>query len=54
MDCSAIGPVEFFGTLCTDPKALHTKVGWDNVTGVGVPNAEAFANAFAPVDAVKK
>jgi subtilase family serine protease len=47
-DCSAEGPVEFFGTLCTDPTALHTKVGWDNVTGVGVPNAQAFANAFAP------
>jgi subtilase family serine protease len=57
MDCSAIGPVEFFGTLCSDPASLHTKVGWDNVTGVGVPNAQAFANAFAPAggpDVVKK
>jgi subtilase family serine protease len=35
-------------TPCTDPTSLHTKVGWDNVTGVGTPNAEAFADAFAP------
>jgi len=48
MDCSAEGPSEFFGTLCTDPTALKTKVGWDNVTGVGVPNGKAFADAFHP------
>jgi len=35
------------GTLCTDPSALHTKVGWDNVTGVGTPNAQTFADSFA-------
>jgi subtilase family serine protease len=52
-DCTAEGPAEFFGTLCSDPTSLHTKPGWDNVTGVGVPNAEAFADAFAPADAVK-
>jgi subtilase family serine protease len=47
-DCSAQGPADFFGTLCTDPTALKTKVGWDNVTGVGVPNAKAFADSFHP------
>jgi subtilase family serine protease len=25
---------------------LHTNVGWDNVTGVGTPNAQAFADFF--------
>jgi subtilase family serine protease len=53
-DCSAEPPAEFFGTLCTDPARLHTKAGWDNVTGVGVPNALNFVNAFVPADAVKK
>jgi subtilase family serine protease len=48
MDCSAEGPAEFLGTLCNSPTALKTKVGWDNVTGVGVPNAKAFADAFHP------
>jgi len=48
MDCSAEGPADFFGTLCTTPTALRTKVGWDNVTGVGVPNAQAFADSFHP------
>lgn len=47
-DCTIEGPAEFFGTLCTDKTSLKTKVGWDNVTGVGVPNAEAFADAFHP------
>jgi Predicted protease len=46
MDCSAEGPADFFGTLCTDPNALKTKVGWDNVTGVGTPNAKKFADSF--------
>jgi subtilase family serine protease len=27
---------------------LHTNVGWDNVTGVGVPNPKPFADAFKP------
>jgi subtilase family serine protease len=36
-----------FGTTqCNDPKSLTTKKGWDNVTGVGVPNAKAFADYF--------
>jgi subtilase family serine protease len=39
-------------TQCNSASALHTKVGWDNVTGVGAPNAKAFADFFAP--AVKK
>ncbi len=45
-DCSAQGPSFFYGTLCTDPSPLRTKVGWDNVTGVGTPNAMVFADAF--------
>jgi subtilase family serine protease len=32
-------------TFGTD-SGLKVKKGWDNVTGVGVPNAEAFANYF--------
>lgn len=35
-------------TLCTSPSALHTHKGWDNVTGVGVPNGKAFADSFHP------
>ena len=41
------------GTLCTDPSALRTKVGWDNVTGVGTPNAQAFADSFAAAGSKK-
>jgi len=52
-DCSGEPPAAFFGTLCTDPTSLKTKVGWDNVTGVGAPNAKAFADSFAPAP-VKK
>jgi subtilase family serine protease len=33
---------------------LKPKVGWDDVTGLGVPNAQAFADWFAPTTAVKK
>jgi subtilase family serine protease len=44
-DCSTIAPGV---TPCTFPTSLHTRVGWDNVTGVGTPNAQAFADAFAP------
>ncbi|MGC9988589.1 MAG: S53 family peptidase [Terriglobales bacterium] len=32
-------------TFGTDP-GLETKKGWDNVTGVGTPNAQAFADSF--------
>jgi hypothetical protein len=39
-----------FGT----DSSLTTGPGWDNVTGVGVPNAQAFADSFAPAAAVKK
>jgi subtilase family serine protease len=48
MDCSAEPPAAFYGTLCTDPTRLKTKVGWDNVTGVGTPNGQAFADSFHP------
>lgn len=41
-DCDASG----FFTPCTSPTALHTKKGWDNVTGVGTPNGKAFADSF--------
>ena len=37
-----------FDVLCNSPNRLRTKVGWDNVTGMGVPNGPAFVNAFAP------
>jgi subtilase family serine protease len=43
-DCQvAIG---FGTTQCSDPAALTTQVGWDNVTGVGVPKAKGFADYF--------
>ena len=32
-------------TFGTD-SSLKTRVGWDNVTGVGTPNGKAFADAF--------
>jgi subtilase family serine protease len=44
-DCTTI--VGFGITPCGTPAALQTKTGWDNVTGVGVPNAKAFADSFA-------
>jgi subtilase family serine protease len=33
-------------TFCDDPNALATQPGWDNVTGMGVPNAKKFADYF--------
>jgi subtilase family serine protease len=42
------------GTLCTSPSALHTKLGWDNVTGVGTPNGQTFADSFNPVTSTAK
>ena len=47
-DCSTDPtPLVFYvGTLCTSTSALHTKAGWDNVTGVGTPNGQAFADSF--------
>jgi subtilase family serine protease len=41
-------------TQCNSPTALHTKVGWDNVTGVGTPNAQAFSDYFLPAATAKK
>jgi subtilase family serine protease len=46
-DCDATTHFTNFGTLCTDPNRLHTTVGWDNVTGLGVPNGSEFIEAFA-------
>jgi hypothetical protein len=34
-------------TFGTD-SGLRTKVGWDNVTGLGTPNGKAFADFFNP------
>jgi subtilase family serine protease len=45
-DCSDTAVYNIGGTACTTSTALHTKVGWDNVTGVGTPNAQAFADFF--------
>jgi subtilase family serine protease len=42
-----------FETPCNVTSSLHTKAGWDNVTGVGVPNAKAFADSFKPAAAKK-
>jgi hypothetical protein len=50
-DCSALASAD--GTPCNTPSALHTKVGWDNVTGVGTPNGQAFADSFNPAAADK-
>jgi subtilase family serine protease len=52
-DCSQAYGFGFI-TQCNTPGNLHTKLGWDNVTGVGAPNAKAFADSFAPPPAVKK
>ncbi|MGO9865947.1 MAG: protease pro-enzyme activation domain-containing protein [Terriglobales bacterium] len=45
-DCADLPEWDYDGTSCNDPAALHTKKGWDNVTGVGTPNAQAFADFF--------
>ncbi|MGB8540356.1 MAG: S53 family peptidase [Candidatus Acidiferrales bacterium] len=39
-----------FGT----DSSLKTKTGWDNVTGLGTPNGQAFADFFAAAPTVKK
>ena len=52
-DCSTLPSTDFDGNSCNTPAALHTTVGWDNVTGVGTPNAQAFADSFAPTAAAK-
>jgi subtilase family serine protease len=46
-DCTA-GQTFGFITACTSSSSLHTVKGWDNVTGVGVPNGQAFVNVFTP------
>jgi subtilase family serine protease len=51
-DCAQVN--DGFETLCGSSSSLHTKIGWDNVTGVGVPNGEAFANFFAPATTAVK
>lgn len=57
----------FFSVIWDDPSAENTswtisfgedyflkvKVGWDDVTGVGTPNAQAFADWFAPAASTK-
>ena len=51
-DCAVPSPSFFYdGTPCNASTSLHTKVGWDNVTGVGTPNAQAFADSFNPANA---
>ena len=40
-------------TFGTD-SSLKTKIGWDNVTGLGTPNGQAFADFFAAAAATKK
>jgi Pro-kumamolisin, activation domain len=50
-DCSALPSGD--GTPCTAAAALKTRVGWDNVTGVGTPNAQAFADFFHPAASKK-
>jgi subtilase family serine protease len=52
-DCSTLPSTDFDGTPCNTSSALHTNVGWDNVTGVGTPNGQAFAEFFAPAATVK-
>jgi subtilase family serine protease len=45
-DCSDLPEAFGDGTSCNDPVSLATKKGWDNVTGVGTPNAKVFADSF--------
>ncbi|HEV2271544.1 MAG TPA: S53 family peptidase [Steroidobacteraceae bacterium] len=47
-DCSAVPAIDFGGTPCTSAIALHTAPGWDDVTGLGTPNAQAFVEYFTP------
>jgi subtilase family serine protease len=50
-DCSTLPSTDGDGNSCNSPAALHTKVGWDNVTGVGTPNGQVFADSFKPATA---
>jgi subtilase family serine protease len=49
-DCSTLPRPRLppFFTSCAQSNSLRTKVGWDNVTGMGVPNPLEFINAFKP------
>jgi hypothetical protein len=40
-------------TFGTD-SSLKTAKGWDNVTGLGTPNGQAFADFFAPATTTTK
>jgi subtilase family serine protease len=53
-DCATLPASDFDGTPCTSTSSLHTKAGWDNVTGMGTPNGKAFADAFKPAAAPVK
>jgi len=44
-DCTT-GPTYGFLTACNASNSLQTKKGWDNVTGVGTPVGQAFADSF--------
>jgi subtilase family serine protease len=48
-DCSLLPSTDNDGTSCNTPQALQTAVGWDDVTGVGTPNGQTFADAFKSV-----
>ena len=49
-DCSTVPRGRFppFVTSCAQSNSLRTKAGWDEVTGMGVPNPTEFINAFTP------
>jgi subtilase family serine protease len=50
-DCSTLPLLYQNGTSCRNASALHTDVGWDNVTGVGTPNAQNFVDAIVAMAA---
>jgi subtilase family serine protease len=52
-DCDMANGFGFI-VQCNQPIALHTKVGWDNVTGVGTPNGKAFVKALDSAAAAKQ
>lgn len=49
-DCAPVPPsrVPFAPTSCAASNALKITTGWDNVTGLGVPNPPEFIKAFTP------
>jgi subtilase family serine protease len=49
-DCSTVPRRRLppFITSCVQTNSLHTNVGWDNITGMGVPNPTEFIKAFKP------